>query len=61
MALPVTYDALLVLLALPLAVGYAVSLVSPVALAPALAAGGVVSTVPLSYALFVAPPIDRSG
>lgn len=55
------YDLILVVLALPLTAAFAVGAASAVGMASALAAGGVVSTVPLSYALFVDPPTGPSG
>lgn len=55
------YDLVLVVLALPITAAVAVGAASAIGMATALAAGGVVSVVPLSYALFVDPPTAPSG
>lgn len=56
-----SYDLLLALLPVPLLVAYVLGTLSAVAMAPALTIGSALSSIPLSYTLFVEPPTEPSA
>ncbi|WP_148414846.1 hypothetical protein [Haloferax sp. KTX1] len=55
------YDAILATLPLPLAVGTAVGVLSPLPISPVVGASGLVSAAVLAYGLFVATPRSAVG